>query len=96
MTALGHPQTGVSPPPAPRDREHSRAAVVEWRSADQRLGALFLAGVATVGALLVAEHAVLARRGKAGLDMATPAPYQALVGRMSRILDQIDALEAEK
>jgi oligoendopeptidase F len=33
---------------------------------------------------------------KAGLDMATPAPYQALVARMSRILDQIDALEAEK
>jgi oligoendopeptidase F len=33
---------------------------------------------------------------KAGLDMATPAPYQALVARMSRILDQIDALDAEK
>jgi oligoendopeptidase F len=33
---------------------------------------------------------------KAGLDMATPAPYQALVARMSRIMDQIDALEAEK
>jgi oligoendopeptidase F len=33
---------------------------------------------------------------KAGLDMASPAPYQALVARMSRILDQIDALEAEK
>jgi oligoendopeptidase F len=33
---------------------------------------------------------------KAGLDMATPAPYQALVARMSRIMDQIDALEAQK
>ncbi len=33
---------------------------------------------------------------KAGIDMATPAPYQALVARMSRIMDQIDALEAEK
>ena len=33
---------------------------------------------------------------KAGIDMAAPAPYQALVARMSRILDQIDALEAEK
>lgn len=33
---------------------------------------------------------------KAGLDMATPAPYQALVARMSRTLDQIDALLAEK
>lgn len=33
---------------------------------------------------------------KAGIDMATPEPYQALVARMSRILDQIDALEASK
>ncbi|HWA91718.1 MAG TPA: M3 family oligoendopeptidase [Rhizomicrobium sp.] len=33
---------------------------------------------------------------KAGIDMAAPAPYQALVARMSRTLDQIDALEAEK
>jgi oligoendopeptidase F len=33
---------------------------------------------------------------KAGIDMATPAPYQALVARMGRILDQIDALEAAK
>ncbi len=33
---------------------------------------------------------------KAGLDMATPAPYQALVARMSRTMDQIDALLAEK
>jgi oligoendopeptidase F len=33
---------------------------------------------------------------KAGLDMATPQPYQALIARMNRIMDQIDALEAEK
>jgi len=33
---------------------------------------------------------------KAGLDMATPAPYQALVARMNRIMDQIDQLTAKK
>jgi oligoendopeptidase F len=33
---------------------------------------------------------------KAGLDMATPAPYEALVGRMTRIMDQIDAIKARK
>jgi oligoendopeptidase F len=33
---------------------------------------------------------------KAGLDMATPAPYQALAQRMDRIMDQIDSLDAEK
>ena len=32
---------------------------------------------------------------KAGLDMATPAPYQALLARMERTMDQIDALEAK-
>jgi oligoendopeptidase F len=30
---------------------------------------------------------------KAGLDMATPAPYEALMARMNRMMDQIDALE---
>jgi oligoendopeptidase F len=30
---------------------------------------------------------------KAGLDMATPAPYEALAGRMNRIMDQIDVLK---
>jgi hypothetical protein len=29
---------------------------------------------------------------KVGLDMANPEPYEALAGRMSRILDQIDAI----
>jgi oligoendopeptidase F len=33
---------------------------------------------------------------KAGLDMATPAPYEALVARMNRTMDQVDALEAAK
>ena len=33
---------------------------------------------------------------KAGLDMATPAPYEALVGRMTRIMDQIDAIKGRK
>ena len=33
---------------------------------------------------------------KAGLDMATPQPYQALLARMNRTMDQIDQLEAEK
>jgi oligoendopeptidase F len=32
---------------------------------------------------------------KAGLDMATPAPYQALLARMDRTMDQIDALQAK-
>jgi len=33
---------------------------------------------------------------KAGIDLASPAPYQALLARMSKVMDQIDALEAEK
>jgi oligoendopeptidase F len=33
---------------------------------------------------------------KAGLDMATPAPYQALLARMNRTMDQIDAIEAKQ
>ena len=39
--------------------------------AEPRLGAVFLfAGLSPVAGLLVAEHSVLAQRGKAGLDMA--------------------------
>ena len=30
---------------------------------------------------------------KAGLDMATPAPYEALIARMNRIMDQIEAIQ---
>jgi oligoendopeptidase F len=33
---------------------------------------------------------------KAGIDMATPAPYQALIARMNRLMDEIDTLEAGK
>lgn len=43
--------------------------IAAWR-ADARFGALFGFGVAAVGVLLVVEHVVLARRGRAGLEMA--------------------------
>lgn len=43
--------------------------VLAWR-ADIRFGPLFGVAVALVGCLLIAEHVVLARRGKAGLEMA--------------------------
>lgn len=43
--------------------------VLAWRS-EARLGTAFGAAVGLVAALLVMEHVVLARRGKAGLDMA--------------------------
>jgi oligoendopeptidase F len=33
---------------------------------------------------------------KVGIDMATPAPYQALVARMNRLLDEIEAVEKTK
>jgi oligoendopeptidase F len=33
---------------------------------------------------------------KAGLDMATPAPYQALLTRMNNLMDQIEKLEKQK
>ncbi len=45
------------------------ALVGAWR-ADPRLGTLFAGAVALVAALLLAEHTVLARKGKQGLDMA--------------------------
>ena len=38
-------------------------------SRDARFGVVFGAGVALVCGLLVLEHVVLARRGKAGLDI---------------------------
>lgn len=43
--------------------------VAAWQ-AEPRLGWIFAAAVAAVGGLLIVEHAVLARRGKAGLEMA--------------------------
>ncbi|MEJ0042211.1 MAG: M3 family oligoendopeptidase [Rhizomicrobium sp.] len=33
---------------------------------------------------------------KAGLDMASPAPYEALLARMNRTMDQIDTIEAKR
>jgi 4-hydroxybenzoate polyprenyltransferase len=51
---------------------HAAAAgllFMAWRS-DGRFGVIFAAGVALAAGLLVLEHAVLAKRGKAGLDMA--------------------------
>jgi oligoendopeptidase F len=33
---------------------------------------------------------------EAGVDLATPAPYQAIVARMNRIMDQIEAIEAKR
>jgi oligoendopeptidase F len=33
---------------------------------------------------------------QAGIDMATPGPYQALMARMNRIMDTIEQLEAQK
>jgi oligoendopeptidase F len=33
---------------------------------------------------------------RAGIDMATPAPYRALAARMNRLLDEIEALQAQK
>ena len=32
---------------------------------------------------------------RAGIDMATPAPYQALVARMNHLMDEIEALQAQ-
>jgi oligoendopeptidase F len=33
---------------------------------------------------------------QAGLDMTSPAPYEALVARMNKLMDQIEAIEAKK
>ncbi len=33
---------------------------------------------------------------RAGVDMASPAPYRALAARMNRLLDEIEALQAQK
>ncbi len=51
---------------------HSAGAACLWMawSRGPRFGPVFGAGVALVCGLLVLEHVVLARRGKAGLDMA--------------------------
>ncbi len=46
------------------------ALLVAAALTDPRLELVFAIGVAAVGVLLIAEHAVLAKRGEAGLDMA--------------------------
>ncbi len=46
------------------------AALVGAWQLDERFGLIFGLGVALTACLLVIEHAVLARRGKAGIDMA--------------------------
>lgn len=46
------------------------ACLVAAALADNRFGIIFPIGVGMVLALLVAEHVILARRGKAGLEMA--------------------------
>jgi 4-hydroxybenzoate polyprenyltransferase len=45
------------------------ALIVAWR-AEPRFGPVFAVGIAVVGGLLVVEHLILVRRGRAGLDMA--------------------------
>lgn len=47
----------------------SACLVLAWR-ADSRLGAIFAAAIVLAVVLLIAEHAVLIRKGLAGLDMA--------------------------
>jgi len=46
------------------------ALLVLAARAEPRFGVLFMAAVGLVGVLLIVEHAVLAKRGKAGLEMA--------------------------
>ncbi len=46
------------------------AMLIAAAAAEGRFGPVFYAAVGVVGLLLVTEHTVLARRGKAGLDMA--------------------------
>jgi 4-hydroxybenzoate polyprenyltransferase len=48
----------------------SFALLIAASQTENRFGAVFALGVAAVGGLLVVEHVVLARRGKAGLEMA--------------------------
>lgn len=57
---------------------------------DPRLSWAFLAGVGVVGVLLVCEHVVLSRRGKAGLEMA----FFTLNGVVSCVLGVAGCLDA--
>lgn len=62
--------------------------VVAWR-AESRLGWLFVAGVVLVGAILLFEHVVLARRGVAGLPLA----FFTLNGCISLTLGSLGCLD---
>ena len=70
---------------------HTLAALALFGAwlADDRLGPLFVAGIAAVAGLLVAEHIVLARRGRAGLQMA----FFTLNGVVSCILGLVGCLD---
>lgn len=63
--------------------------VAAWL-ADGRLGWLFAAGIALVAGLLVTEHIILIRRGKAGLDMA----FFTLNGVVSSVLGLAGCVDA--
>lgn len=64
------------------------ALAAAWQS-DGRLGVVFGAGVVLTGLLLVIEHLVLARRGKAGIDMA----FFTLNGIVSCILGTLGVVD---
>jgi len=66
--------------------EFTDAIVKEGKPAAERFLTLLKAGGSDYPYLLYK---------RAGIDMATPAPYQALIARMSRIMDEIEALEKE-
>jgi 4-hydroxybenzoate polyprenyltransferase len=63
--------------------------LLAWRS-EPRFGLLFALAVAAVAALLVAEHLVLARRGREGLDMA----FFTLNGVVSCVLGAAGCIDA--
>lgn len=65
------------------------ALLMAWR-AEPRFGAVFLGAAGLVGVLLIAEHAVLARRGRAGLEMA----FFTLNGVVSCVLGAAGCVDA--
>ena len=76
-----------------------------WQYATSMVGAAeFSAAIRTQGAPARARFIDLLKAGgsdyayplyvKAGVDLATPGPYQALFARMSRLLDEIERLTA--
>jgi len=63
--------------------------LLAWR-VEPRLGGLFLGAVVIVAALLLWEHAVLARRGRAGIPMA----FFTLNGVVSVVLGVLGSIDA--